>query len=918
MKIDEQPSYLSRTNLEYLENLYEEFLKDPSNLDQEWARFFEGVEFAKTKGLDVNSEQTSSTTPNEIKIHELIRIYRDYGHLNAKLDPLELSTNSKEFESFKDLGLAQVDKKETFTVAEKIGMPPSTLSQVIDSLEKTYCGSLSLQAAECSPTVRKWFWKEFETPSFKISKEQQIDVLKQLARTESLEKFIHTRYVGVKRFSIEGCDSLIPMLEYIIEKGTGELGVQEITIGMAHRGRVNVLANFMNKALELILAEFNGHMGAAEDYDADVKYHMGFSSDKKTSKGKSCHVSLAFNPSHLEAVSPVVCGMARAKQRHLNDSENRGKVIPILIHGDAAVIGQGVVSETFQLSQLDGYKVGGSIHIIMNNQVGFTTNPSDSRSTQYASDIAKTIKAPVLLVNADDPEACIRAIDMALRFRQEFKQDVLIDLIGYRRFGHNEGDEPAFTQPLMYSKIKKHPTVYNQYAKDLANRKIFSNTDSKEFFDSKINNLQEIFDGVKTSPPEIKPFAFGGLWEGYKWASDDDIKKAVVTKAKITDLNSVMKAITTPPEGFNIHSKIKRLIENRQKMFNEDRLDWGTTELLCYGSLIKEGTSVRLSGQDCIRGTFTHRHSMYFDTKTGERYSPLMTLSKEKEYCVYNSPLSEMAVLGFEYGNSISDPNFLTIWEAQFGDFANGGQIIIDQFITSGEAKWFRSNGLVLLLPHGYEGQGPEHSSARLERFLQMAAQNNMQICNFTTPAQLFHAMRRQIKRNFRKPLVVMSPKSLLRHPRVTSTKKDLTEGAFMEVIADEKNMNAKRVVMCSGKLYYDLIEAQEKKGDQGDIAIVRIEQLYPFPQDKLSVILASYKNATEFVWAQEEPQNMGAYWFIAPKLKKVLQLSGKKPELYYAGRTERSSPATGAPAIHTEEQNDIINSCLNFQGVNK
>ncbi|MGH1469463.1 MAG: 2-oxoglutarate dehydrogenase E1 component [Bdellovibrionales bacterium] len=911
MKIDEQSSYLSRTNLEYLETLYQQFTQDPSKVDQEWARFFEGVEFARAKGLDLASEGGSSS-PDEIKVHELIRIYRDYGHLNAKLDPLELSTNSKEFESFKDLGISEINQNENFSVASEIGLPPSTLSTIIDSLEKTYCGGISLQAAECSPNVRKWFRNEFEKQSFKMTKEQQVDVLKQLARTESLEKFIHTRYVGVKRFSIEGCDSLIPMLEYLVEKGTNDLAVEEVTIGMAHRGRVNVLANFMNKALELILAEFNGHMGASKEYDADVKYHMGFSVDKETSKGKKCHVSLAFNPSHLEAVAPVVCGMTRAKQRSLGDTEKREKVIPILIHGDAAVIGQGVVSETFQLSQLGGYKVGGSIHIIMNNQVGFTTNPSDSRSTNYASDIAKTIKAPVILVNADDPEACVRAMDMALRFRQEFKQDVLIDLIGYRRFGHNEGDEPAFTQPLMYSKIKKHPTVYTQYAKELSDTKVFSSADSKKFFDSKIDNLQKIYDDSKTNPPEVKPFAFGGLWEGYKWATPEDLKTECKTQAKLSDLEKVMEKVTSTPEGFKPHSKIKRLMGNRKKMFEEDRLDWGTTELLCYGSLLAEGTSVRLSGQDCKRGTFTHRHSIYVDSDNGTEYSPVAAVNEDKEFCVYNSPLSEMAVLGFEYGNSISDPKFLTIWEAQFGDFANGAQIIIDQFISSGEAKWYRSNGLVLLLPHGYEGQGPEHSSARLERFLQLCAQNNMQVCNFTTPAQLFHGLRRQMKRDFRKPLVVMSPKSLLRHSKVTSSKKDLTDGKFMEVIPDTTHTEAKRVVMCSGKLYYDLLEAQEKS-DSKDVALVRLEQLYPFPEEKLAAVISSYKNATEFVWAQEEPQNMGAYWFIAPKLKKVLQTAGKEPELYYAGRTERSSPATGAPSIHQEEQNDIINSCFNF-----
>lgn len=906
----ESKGYLSRTNLEYLEEIYSQFLANPDQIDQDWARFFEGIEFAKSKGLDQVSEPV---THDESKIQDLIKIYRDYGHLNAKLDPLNLSTKQGEFKSFKDLDLASIDQSEKFEIAARIRMEPSTLAQIVDRLEKNYCGPIALEAGECAPSVRRWFIDEFEDQSFELTNEEKVTILKQLARTESLEKFIHTRYVGTKRFSIEGCDALIPMLEYLVEKGSNEHKVEELVIGMAHRGRVNVLANFMNKALEVILAEFNGHMGAEDEYDADVKYHMGFSADKKTMQGKDCHVSLAFNPSHLEAVSAVACGMTRAKQRQRKDTENREKVLPVLIHGDASVIGQGVVAENFQLSQLKGYTVGGSLHIVMNNQVGFTTNPSDARSTDYASDIAKAIKAPVILVNADHPEACIKAVDMALRFRQEFKQDVVIDLIGYRRFGHNEGDEPAFTQPVMYSKIKKHPTAYNQYAKRLGQEGVFSTKESDAFFESKMENLQAIYENIKKNIPEkIKPPAFGGVWEGLKWATADDLKKDTDTSAKEADLKKVIHCLTHPPKSFNVHKKIQKLLKHRQEMFDQDKMDWGTVELLCYGSLVLEGTPVRLSGQDSERGTFTHRHSVYYDAKTAERYSPLSNLREDKEFCVYNSPLSEMAVLGFEYGNSISDPSFLTLWEAQFGDFANGAQIIIDQFISSGESKWYRSNGLVLLLPHGYEGQGPEHSSARLERFLQLCAQDNMQVCNFTTPAQLFHALRRQVKRNFRKPLVVMSPKSLLRHPKVVSTKADLITGSFQEVLGDAKNLNAKRVILCSGKIYYDLLARQEET-ETKEVALIRIEQLYPFPDNKLAEALSQFKLAKDFVWAQEEPQNMGAYWFIAPKLKRVLQMAGKEPILYYAGRTERASPATGSPSVHQEEQNDIINSCFNL-----
>jgi 2-oxoglutarate dehydrogenase E1 component len=910
MKVDEPQSYLTRSNLEYLEQVYEDFKRNPESIDKEWMRFFEGIEFAKEKGL----KSSGVGGGPELLAHELTKIYRDYGHLKAQLDPLKLERldGSKEFEAFNDLGIEDVDQNQKMDL-EFIGLKNVTLSELIDFLEKTYCQKIALQAAYCAPKAREWFCKEFESDNFKLTKEDKVKILKQLARTESLEKFIHTRYVGVKRFSIEGCDSLIPMLEHLTETATEKHGVEEITIGMAHRGRINVLANYMNKALKSIFAEFNGHMGAHEHYDADVKYHMGFSAEKETEKGKSCHVSLAFNPSHLEVVNSVVCGMARAKQRQRKDTEKREKVIPVHIHGDAAVIGQGVVAETFQLSKLKGYEVGGTIHIIMNNQVGFTTNPSDARSTRYASDIALSVKAPVILVNADDPEQCVRAMDMALRYRQEFKEDVIIDLIGYRRFGHNEGDEPAFTQPMMYDKIKRHPTVYKAYEAQLDKDSTFSKSESQKFFDSKIENLQQIYDEVKENPPENKPLAFGGVWEGYKKGEAKDFEKPVNTKAKLKDLKTVMDKMTTPPDGFNLHKKVQKLIDQRRKNFEEDTMDWGLVELLTYGSLIMEGTSVRLSGQDSIRGTFTHRHSQYFDTETAEAYSPLSELREDKEFCVYNSSLSEMAVLGFEYGNSITDPTFLTLWEAQFGDFANGAQIIIDQFITSGEAKWYRSNGLVLLLPHGYEGQGPEHSSARLERFLQMCAQYNIQVCNFTTPAQLFHGLRRQIKRDFRKPLIVMSPKSLLRHPKVISSKKDLTDGGFQEVLF-EADAKAERVVFCSGKLYYDLLDEKESTKDS-KVALVRVEQLYPYPEKQIQEAIKSFKNANSFVWAQEEPQNMGAYWFIAPKLKSSLKQAKKTPELFYAGRPEKSSPATGAPSVHKEEQDNIIKSCFNLNG---
>ena len=785
------------------------------------------------------------------------------------------------------------------------------MSDIIDQLEKWYCGTLAIQTAECAPEVRNWFTQQMES-SFSLSKNQKIAILKQLIRTETLEKFLHTRYVGMKRFSIEGCDSLIPCLEYLCEKGA-EMDVKNITIGMAHRGRINVLANFMDKALEIIFAEFDGNMGVDQtnEYDGDVKYHLGYQSQKQTSQGPM-DIILAFNPSHLESASPVVLGMVRAEQRFLKDTEERKTVVPILIHGDAAVIGQGVTSETFQLSQLEGYTIGGAIHIILNNQVGFTTSPKDARSTQYSSDIAKSIKAPIIMANGDDPEACVRAMDMAIRFRQKFKQDVVIEIVGYRRFGHNEGDEPSFTQPVMYNTIKTQKTPYQKYSELLDKAAIFSLSDSKKFYDEKMENLQKILDHVRDNPPEVKPLPMPNSWKHLRRGSLKDAFEKINTQVSKEDLEKSIRTITQFPEGFSPHPKVQRLVDQRLKQWQEGTLDWGTTELLTYGSLLAEGTSIRLTGQDCIRGTFSHRHAVFFDKNTGEAYSPLKSINPQKKCCIHNSPLSEFAVLGFEYGNAIIDPNFLTLWEAQFGDFANGAQIIIDQFISSGESKWYQMNGLVLLLPHGYEGQGPEHSSARLERFLQLCAQYNMQVCNFTRPDQLFHALRRQVKRNFRKPMIIMSPKSLLRHPQVICKRSDLTGGRFHEVLADPRKLKpsqVQRVVLCSGKVYYDL-ETSKLLSDK--VSLIRMEQIYPYPNDQISEILKSFTHLKELLWVQEEPKNMGAYSFMAPRLKQSLQNIKKNDiPVYYVGRTERASPATGSASVHQEEQSSIIEQSL-------
>ena len=900
---------IQRANLEYVENLYQVFQNNPEELDDTWQAFFAGVDFNQDLGGGLSSK--------ELDVYHLIQAYRDYGHFEADIDPLSMASSGNQL-SLSQFNLSEADLDKTFSVGALVGMENGSLREIVNHLKRCYTGTLSVQANDAVKGVRDWFYKEVENNKIEISKEKKKAIFEQLCRTESLEKFLHSRFVGAKRFSIEGADSMIPQLEHLVEKGS-ELGVEEIVIGMAHRGRLNVLVNFMEKATEETLASFDGHSGADEDYDGDVKYHLGHSADKKTKAG-SCHVSLAFNPSHLEAVNPVVCGMVRAKQRTRKDTEKRKKVVPVQIHGDAAFAGQGVVAETLQLSGLKGYTVGGSIHIIVDNQVGFTADPEATRSSPYSSDVGKGQQIPVIHVNGDDPEACVKAMDIAIRFRQEFGADVIINLMCYRRFGHNEGDEPSFTQPVMYKTIKKHQTTKDLYAKKIVQEKVIDEAYAKNFVKEKMDNLQSVLEKVRKNPPKPEIQTFGGLWEGLRRSTDEDFRKTVDTKADLKTLKTVGDKLTTVPSGFNVHKKLTKLIEQRKEMMSGKKpLDWGMAELLAYGSLISEGSSVRLSGQDCIRGTFTHRHSCFFDVNTAERYNPLGELREDKEFCVYNSPLSEMAVLGFEYGNSSSDPTFMTIWEAQFGDFANGAQIIIDQFLASGEQKWLRTSGLVMLLPHGYEGQGPEHSSARLERFLQLCAQKNLQVCNFTTPDQLFHGLRRQMKRPFRTPLVVMSPKSLLRHPKVVCTLDDLTNGEFKEVMDDEfvDVAGAERIAFVSGKLYYDLLAHREElpAKEQKKTALVRVEQLYPYPKHKLSEILKKAKKLKSVVWTQEEPKNMGSWYYISHPLRDSLDEAGHdNVSLEYIGRNFRASPATGSKSNHEKEQKQIVDNVFSFK----
>lgn len=903
-------SFAARGNMEYIEALYQDFKANPDSVSADWRRFFEGVEFGQDHSFGLSEK--------ELDVYNLITAYRNYGHFEAQLDPLTNTASPSDQLALSRFNLKESDLDSKFQIASLVGKSNASLRDVINHLRACYCGKISIQCAEALPEVRNWFIREFETEGqkFKLSTEEKKAAFHSIARAESLEKFIHTRYVGTKRFSVEGGDALLPMLEYLAQKSP-EKKIEELILGMAHRGRVNVLANFMGKALEYIFADFNGPTELAEpieDFDGDVKYHLGYEALKETPQG-SCQIRLAYNPSHLEAVNPVVLGMVRAAQRRRKDTQNRKKVIPVLIHGDAAFSCQGVIMETFQMAHVKGYTVGGTIHIVIDNQVGFTTTPENGRSSHYSSDVAKVLAVPVIHTNGDDAESCIRAMDMALRYRQEWGRDIVINMTCYRRFGHNEGDEPAYTQPLMYEIIKSHPTLREIYGKQLIRESVIDQSYYESFFNEKMENLQKVYESTKKQAPKIKPYKFDGFWKGYRKGKAEDLFKTANTKTPLEDLKKICFALGEVPANFTPHPKLLKLLETRKKISQgAEPLDWGTAELLAYGSLLKEGTSVRLSGQDCVRGTFTHRHAGLYDFKTNECYMALDQINGDQvEFCVYDSVLSEYGVLGFEYGNATCDPTFLTIWEAQFGDFSNGAQIIIDQFLSSGESKWMQMSGLVLLLPHGYEGQGPEHSSARLERYLQLCAQCNMQVVNLTTPAQVFHALRRQIKRDYRKPLVVMSPKSLLRHPRAVSSLEELSQGEFQEVILDAsvKSLSSiKRVVFVSGKLYYELLEEKEKlKADH--IALVRLEQLYPFHVEKVRKVLETYGKAKEIFWAQEEPKNMGAFQHVYFRFKELFKEMNKDHELVYVGRPERSSPATGSVYRHKVEQNEIITAAF-------
>jgi 2-oxoglutarate dehydrogenase E1 component len=912
-------SYASGANAAFIDSLYEQYRKDPASVDLTWQRFFEGFEFGLKgdSGAAAAPGAAAGGDPDTAKVEAFINAYRRLGHLSAHLNPLAPSGVISPDMTPEAHGLKGVDMQRKFMPAN---LPKASLSfpEIHNLLLKTYCGKIGADYRDMNDIeMITWLQEQMEScynkPEFPAELKKRIHT--KLSQAEGFEQFLGRRYIGAKRFSVEGCDALIPMLDVIMDDASRE-GVEEMCIGMAHRGRLNVLANFMGKPYELILKEFEGSEFNPYDIDGDVKYHMGFASEVGTHSGNRMRLYLSPNPSHLEVVSPVVEGFVRARQRLLNDSERR-KVLPILMHGDASFMGQGIVAETFNLCNLDSYRTGGTIHIVINNQIGFTTDPGDSRSTDYSSDIAKMVRAPVLHVNADDPEAVAWCARLATAFRQKFGRDIIIDLVGYRRHGHNEGDEPAFTQPLMYKQIAAHPTVFKQYSDKLVAEGVLSENDVKAVADTFKDAMQVAYEAVhgKKSlnlPAPVVPASLQRCMT-YKKASREDVALSVKTGVSAKTLKDVVTKLTTVPDGFTLNPKLVRLLETRRKMVDDGgSVDWGLGELLALGTLAMEGHHIRLTGQDAKRGTFTSRHAVFFDFETNKQYESLNHLAKDQgQVHVINSPLSEMGCLGFEFGYSVADPEAFVAWEAQFGDFANGAQIVIDQFLSASEAKWKQTSGLVMLLPHGHEGQGPEHSSARPERFLQLCGNLNLQVAICTTPAQHFHVLRRQLHREFRKPLVLMTPKSLLREPLCTSAVAEFEKGYFHEILDDEsikKKSSVKKVIFCSGKIYYDLYKARAADEKFKSVPVIRLEQLYPFPYQKMTELLETYPNLEEIIWTQEEPQNMGGWNFVRGRLLEVLKTTQK---LSYSGRKNSGTPAEGTSKAHEAEQNRILQDAL-------
>jgi 2-oxoglutarate dehydrogenase E1 component len=944
--IYKKTSFLAGNNSEFINEFYADFLTDPTSLPESWRKFFEGLSeeekliYEDLKGpswspekkvnlkqkkdtekepTKIDSKNIKQETKDSVRAIMLIRAYRIRGHLIANLDPLSLQEKKEHPElKLETYGFTKDDYKRKIFLDGVLGLQSADLNQILSILKKTYCSTIGYEFMHMGdPNEKTWIRDRIEGPEkeIKFTENGKKAILNKIIEAEGFEKYLHVKFVGTKRFGLDGGEALIPALEQIIKRG-GNLGAKEIKIGMPHRGRLNVLANVMGKPFKAIFSEFFGKSVASKkDFEGDVKYHLGASSNREFD-GNSVHISLTDNPSHLEAVNPVVLGQVRAKQFFHKD-KGRTKVIPVLMHGDAAFAGQGIVAECFAMSGLPGHNIGGTIHIIVNNQIGFTTAPRFARSSPYPSDVAKIAQAPIFHVNGDDPEAVVHCAKIATEYRQKFNRDVVIDIVCYRRFGHNEGDEPSFTQPIMYKKIKSHQSTLKIYGNKLSDEglttidKLEDQKNKFKFF------LEEEFESSKNYKSELK--WFDGAWSRFKPGLGKD--KRGLSGVEKERLLEIGKKISTIPENFSVHKTLKKIFNQRLEIFEGKRLvDWSTAESLAFGTLLTEGFSVRLSGQDSGRGTFSQRHAVLRNQDNHDRYIPLNSLNKkQKKFEIIDSLLSEFAVLGFEFGYSLSEPETLVLWEAQFGDFANGGQVIIDQFITSGESKWGRASGLVMLLPHGYEGQGPEHSSARLERFLQLCADENIQVVNCTTPSNYFHALRRQMHRDFRKPLIVMTPKSLLRHKKCISNLSEFTtKNSFHRVLEDDaylknsgliklkKDNGIKKVVMCSGKIYYDLLEARENV-QNSEVVFIRIEQLYPFPAKTLANILKRYTKAM-FIWCQEEPKNMGA-WNSArnyiDRTLKIIDFAGD--EVQFVGRKASSSTATGNLNKHLAQQKEIL-----------
>jgi 2-oxoglutarate dehydrogenase E1 component len=921
---------LALANKDYVADQYRRWKEDPRSVDESWRLFFAGFDLAADgangarmladDGAEVRPPSPEGASPGAsegaaLAAFDLVHSYRELGHLVAFLNPLGPKPQGHPLLEPSEFGFGDGDLDRPVDSGSFKGVGSVPLRELIARLQATYCDTLGVEYLHIPDREQRLWLQERMEPTLNkpvLTDEDRVRILDQLVLAEGFEQFLQVRYPTAKRFSLEGSDSLVPILHALIEGG-GDLGVEEMVLGMPHRGRLNVLVNVLRKPYEMVLSEFEGSLLAREATgDGDVKYHLGYSRDYTTRSGRKVHLSLSSNPSHLEAVNPVIEGIVRAKQSHLND-ESHSRVVPVLMHGDAAFTGQGVVAETLWLSELEEYRTGGTIHIIVNNQIGFTTCPSDYRFTPYPSDVAKIIQGPVFHVNGDDSEAAVQAARLAIAYRQQFKKDVFIDLVCYRKHGHNELDDPTFTQPTMYREIAAHPSPLTQYRERL----VSAGTLTAEAADARATEFRDLLVDAQSYARDFMPrqqiFVFGGLWKGFGWAGDDWSADTAVPEAVLREIAGVFTRI---PDGFHPHPKVLRIMEGREAMVAEGAgIDWGCGEALALGSLVLEGTEVRVSGQDTRRGTFSHRHAVLHDIESDARWVPLAHIrAGQAPFVIIDSMLSENACLGFEFGFSMADPTKLVIWEAQFGDFANGAQVVIDQFIASSESKWQRMSGLVLLLPHGYEGQGPEHSSARLERYLQLCAENNMQVCNFTTPAQYFHALRRQMHRNFRKPLIVMSPKSLLRHKLSVSALRDLAEGRFEPVLDDVAWVgapegeitvdpaNVRRVVLCSGKIYYSLLTGRHER-TAATTAIVRVEQLYPFPRRELEAVLAGYPRAEQVYWVQEEPANMGAWRFIEPLLRPLL--GGRT--LTYVGRDAAASPASGSYKVHQAEETELV-----------